>query len=114
LGAGRSALPPPFPRHEEWKRQMTTHSIETDIRAFIRENFLFSDNADSLPGHESMLEAGMIDSTGVLELVSFLESHFGISIQDAEIIPGNLDTVDALVAFVSNKVGLTARPPAAA
>jgi acyl carrier protein len=92
---------------------MTTHNIETDLRAFIRENFLFGENVDSLPGHESMLKLGMIDSTGALELVSFLESHFGFRIQDAEIIPDNLDTIDALVAFVSKKVsGAAPRAPA--
>ena len=52
-----------------------------------------------------MLKAGMIDSTGVLELVSFLESQFDFTIQDAEIIPENLDTIDALVGFVSKKTG---------
>ena len=52
-----------------------------------------------------MLKAGMINSTGVLELVSFLESHFDIGIHDAEIVPDNLDTIDALVAFVAKKIG---------
>jgi len=95
-------------------KAMTTQKIESDIRAFIKDNFLFGDGADPLPGNESMLELGMIDSTSVLELVGFLEDHFGISIQDAEIVPENLDTVDGLVAFVSNKVGVAALAPAAA
>jgi len=93
---------------------MTKHKIETDLRSFIRDNFLYGDDADSIPGGESMLQAGMIDSTGALELVGFLESHFGISIQDAEIVPENLDTIDALVAFVSSKLGGAALAPAAA
>ena len=90
------------------KHRMTMHEIETDIRSFIKENFLYGDNADSLSANESMLRAGLIDSTGALELVGFLESHFGISIQDAEIVPENLDTINALVAFVSNKIGVAA------
>ena len=93
---------------------MTKQKIEADIRAFIKENFLYCDNADSLAGDVSMIEEGMIDSTGALELVGFLESHFGISIQDAEIIPENLDSIDALVAFVSNKRGVVAPSSVAA
>jgi len=85
-----------------------TQKIETDLRVFIAESLLFSDNVDKLPGDQSMLKAGMIDSTGVLELVAFLESHFGIEILDAEIIPKNLDTIDALVAFVAGKTGAEA------
>ena len=82
-----------------------TQIIETEIRAFVAENLLFVEDLGTLSGHQSMLKAGMIDSTGVLELVSFLESQFDITIQDAEIIPENLDTIDALVGFVSRKTG---------
>ncbi|MGO8739938.1 acyl carrier protein [Rhodoblastus sp.] len=82
-----------------------TRKIETDLRAFIAQDLLFQDDMEDLAGDQSMLQAGMIDSTGVLELVSYLESHFGIRIHDAEIVPDNLDTVDALVAFVAKKVG---------
>ena len=78
--------------------------IEQQIREFIAENFLFQDNADSLAGDESLLEGGVIDSTGVLELVGFLEEHFQLRIADAEVLPANFDSIDALVSFVSAKV----------
>ena len=55
-----------------------------------------------------MLQAGLINSTGVLELVAFLEGHFDIAVADAEIVPQNLDTIDALAAFVSKKVATAA------
>ncbi len=63
---------------------------------------------NDMAGDQSMLQAGMIDSTGVLELVAFLEGHFDIAIADADIVPENLDTIDALVAFVTRKKGLAA------
>jgi acyl carrier protein len=78
--------------------------IEQQIREFIAENFLFQDNADSLAGDESLLEGGVIDSTGVLELVGFLEEHFQLRIADAEVLPANFDSIDALVSFVSAKI----------
>jgi acyl carrier protein len=86
-----------------------TQKIENDLRAFIAENLLYSDNVDEVAGDQSMLQAGMIDSTGVLQLVAFLESHFGIEVLDAEIVPRNLDTIDALVAFVASKTAAESR-----
>jgi len=80
-------------------------NIESDIREFIAENFLFQENADSLAGSDSLLDGGVIDSTGVLELVGFLEARFGLRVSDAEVVPQNFDTIDALVAFVSGKIG---------
>jgi len=82
--------------------------IEKDIRAFIAQDLLFVDDVDDMGGDQSMLQAGMIDSTGVLELVAFLEGHFDIAIADADIVPENLDTIDALVAFVARKKGAAA------
>jgi acyl carrier protein len=80
-----------------------TQNIERDIRAFIARDMLFVEHVDDMAGDQSMLKAGMIDSTGVLELVAFLESQFDIEIRDADIVPDNLDTIDALVAFVAGK-----------
>jgi acyl carrier protein len=53
---------------------------------------------------ESLLEKGLIDSTGVLELVTFLQDHFGITVADDEIIPANLETVNGIVKYVSRKL----------
>ncbi|MTV32505.1 acyl carrier protein [Rhodoblastus acidophilus] len=87
---------------------METDMIEKDIRDFIAQDLLFVDDVNDMAGDQSMLQAGMIDSTGVLELVAFLEGHFDIAIADADIVPENLDTIDALVAFVTRKKGLAA------
>ena len=61
-----------------------------------------------LADSQSLLEAGIVDSTGVLELVTFLESGFGIAVADAEIVPENLDSIGAIVAYVTRKRGTAA------
>ncbi|MBE0584341.1 MAG: acyl carrier protein [Desulfofustis sp.] len=73
------------------------------IRAFIFENFLFDANDDALQNDTSFLEQGIIDSTGVLELVDWLEEQFALSVEDEELVPENLDSVNALVAFIDKK-----------
>lgn len=80
-----------------------TDSIESRLRTFIQDNFLFADNLDAFADDASLIEAGVIDSTGVLELVSFLESDFGITIADADIVPENLDSIGSIAAFVRSK-----------
>lgn len=82
---------------------MTT-STENKIRAFIAENFLFREDLQALSETQSLLDAGLIDSTGVLELVAFLETTFPITIEDADIVPENLDTVKSIVAYVERKL----------
>lgn len=78
-------------------------AVEQQIRAFIVDNFLFGDENRVVDGNDSFLELGIIDSTGVLELVTFLESSFAFKVEDTELIPENLDSVDSLVAFVRRK-----------
>lgn len=73
------------------------------IRQFIIENFLFG-NADGLNDDTSFLEEGIIDSTGVLELITFLEEEFSIKVDDAELIPENLDSMNNVHAFLQKKV----------
>lgn len=73
------------------------------VRKFITENFLFGQNEGGLSDDDSFLEKGIIDSTGVLELVAFVEETFGIKVQDEELIPENLDSVNHLVDFISAK-----------
>lgn len=78
-------------------------SVKSEIHAFIVENFLFGD-ASQLPADEiSLIETDLVDSTGILEMVLFLEERFAISVADAEIVPDNFDTVARLVAFVERK-----------
>lgn len=73
------------------------------IRTFIIDNFLFGD-ANGLKNETSFLDAGVIDSTGVLELISYLEDQFKIHIEDSEVIPENLDSIDQVAAFLKRKL----------
>jgi acyl carrier protein len=80
------------------------HDISLAVRRFIGENFLFRDDGDAITHDASLLDAGIIDSTGVLELVSFLETTFGIEVQDDEMLPENLDSIRAITNYVSRKL----------
>ncbi len=73
------------------------------IRQFIFDNFLFDAAEEDLGNDDSFLEQGVIDSTGVLELVEWLEETFDISVDDEELIPENLDSVNQLAAFITKK-----------
>ncbi len=79
--------------------------IEPIVRKFIAENLLYQEDGDSLVETDSFLAAGIIDSTGVLELVTFLEDHFHIQVRDEEMIPENLDSIRQLTAYVHRKLG---------
>jgi acyl carrier protein len=79
------------------------HPIEQQISKFIRENFLFRDDRAEIPVNESLMDAGLIDSTGVLELVAFLEGTFNIRMADADIVPANLDTIRGITDYVVRK-----------
>jgi acyl carrier protein len=76
--------------------------IKTKIRTFIIDNFLFGDD-NGLKDDTSFLEEGIIDSTGVLELVTYLEEEFEISIDDEELVPENLDSIDNVAAYIERK-----------
>jgi acyl carrier protein len=78
-------------------------AIDEQIRSFVDDNFLFG-QGDDLANDDSFLENGIIDSTGVLELVTFLEERFTIQIADEELVPNNLDSVTRLVDFVESKL----------
>lgn len=77
--------------------------VSAQIRKFMIENFLFEDNGN-LYEDTSFLENGIIDSTGVLELIAFLEKTFGISIEDQEIVAENLDSIGRVAAYVHRKL----------
>lgn len=77
-----------------------TTNIEARIRGYILENLLFSSDGNELPNDASLLDRGIIDSTGVLEIVLFLESEFGIAIKASEMLPENFDSVNNMVRFV--------------
>jgi acyl carrier protein len=74
------------------------------IRQFIIENFLFEED-ENLKEETSFLETGIIDSTGILELVAFLEETFGITVEDDELIPENLDSIANVAQYLRKKMG---------
>lgn len=80
-----------------------TTSTETLIQNFILENLLFTDDASQLPVNASFLEEGIVDSTGVLELVMFVEETFAVTVEDEEIVPENFDSVARLTQYVEMK-----------
>jgi acyl carrier protein len=77
-------------------------SIRDQVRQFITTNFYVPD-PQALGDETSFLDAGIIDSTGVLELVSFLQEQFGVVLEDGEIVPENLDTVANIVGLIQRK-----------
>lgn len=88
-------------------------TIEEAIRGFVQETFLIGQESETINGDTSFLEKGIIDSTGVLELVSFIEQSYGISISDEELVPDNLDSIDQLTRFINRKLGIAAMESAA-
>lgn len=80
-----------------------TNKYTTDIRDYVVSSFLFGDGS-SLQDDTSFMESGVLDSTGVLELVTFLETTFGFKVLDQETVPENLDSVNRAAAFVARKM----------
>jgi acyl carrier protein len=81
-----------------------TDTIAQEIKDFVVANFLYGQEDHKLASDQSFLENGIIDSTGVLELVAFLEQRFGISVADRELLPENLDSIQNASAFVARKL----------
>jgi acyl carrier protein len=79
-------------------------SVESKIRAYIAENFLFGD-AGQLGVDDSFLDKGIIDSTGILEIIMFLEEEFGVKVADNEMLPENLDSIGNIGRFIAKKGG---------
>jgi len=73
------------------------------VREYIIENFLFGDAGPLVDDTMSLLDGGIIDSVGVMELVAFLEQDFGLQVSDEELVPENLDSVANLVGFIDRK-----------
>jgi acyl carrier protein len=77
--------------------------IRTELADFVVSNYLFGDVARVPDDDSSLVEGGIIDSTGILELIEFLESHFGIEVSEAETVPQNLGSISSLTKFVVGK-----------
>ena len=89
-------------------KQMPTTEVRTQVRQFVVDSFLFGQNGHTLNDDDSFLDLGIVDSTGVLELVGFLETQFQVSVANNELIPDNLDSVSKVATFVSAKLRLNA------
>jgi acyl carrier protein len=76
--------------------------IKQQIRSFLTSNFYVADPA-ALEDTASLLDQGIIDSTGVLEVIGFLETTFGISVEDSEMLPDNLDSIERIADFIARK-----------
>jgi acyl carrier protein len=78
-------------------------SIEAKVRQYVLDKLLFGRTEVVVGGDTSFLESGIIDSTGVLELVAFLEEEFHVKVEDEDLIPANLDSVNAVTRFIESK-----------
>lgn len=76
--------------------------IQEKVREFVTSNFYVA-NPASLQNAESLLDSGVMDSTGVLELIAFIEETYGITVEDSEMLPENLDSIDRVTDFVIRK-----------
>jgi acyl carrier protein len=76
--------------------------IKDQVRQFVTSNFYVADPS-SLDDNASLLDRGVIDSTGVLEVIFFIEENFGIKVEDSEMLPDNLDSIDRIASFVARK-----------
>ena len=74
------------------------------LRGFIIENFMFGSENASLGDDDPFFDMGIIDSTGVLEVVGFIEEEFGVEVEDRELVPENFETVNKLAAYIDGKL----------
>lgn len=79
-------------------------AVERAVRSFIKDNFPLGGDVAGLRGDESLLDAGILDSTAVLELVDFIEGRFGVRVSDDDLLPENFDSIDALVRYVESRL----------
>ncbi|MFZ5819924.1 MAG: acyl carrier protein [Chloroflexota bacterium] len=77
--------------------------IQNKIRQFLAENFILSEQLDQLGPDDSFLDNGIIDSTGILELIFFVEDQFSIQIDTSEVLPENFDSINRLEAYIQRK-----------
>ncbi len=84
---------------------LTETEMKQKIRDFIAETFLIGDEQDSFENTDSFMATGIVDSTGILEVVGFIESEYEMTVEDDEMTPSNLDSVNNLTEFVIRKTG---------
>jgi acyl carrier protein len=82
-----------------------TGTTRDAIRRFLLENYLFTDDESQLGMDDSLLSRGIVDSTGMLEIILFIEEQCGVKVADEDMVPENLDSVNRIVAFVESRRG---------
>ncbi len=85
---------------------MLTRDIKREVAGYIADNFMMGRRAEDLPANVSLIERSVLDSTGFLELVAFLEETYGISVRDDEMRPENLDTLEGIDSYVRSKLAV--------
>ena len=80
-----------------------SNDLRQRIQKFILENYLFSTDPTALGYDDSLLGRGIVDSTGMLEIIMFIEEQLGVAVKDEEMIPDNLDSVNRIAAFVESR-----------
>jgi acyl carrier protein len=78
-------------------------SVASDIRNFVVDRFMFGQGGDQLSDDDSFLQRGVIDSMSVLELIAFIEERWGLKVQDQDLVPDNLDSVNRVASFILRK-----------
>ena len=84
---------------------------ERELRQYVIDNFLFGQGGSELKNDDSFMERGIVDSTGVLELVAFLEEQFQVKVEDEDLIPANLDSINNLLLYLKKKQSLKKSNP---
>jgi acyl carrier protein len=84
--------------------QATQQDIKAQVRAYIVDNFIMGGNADHLKDADSFMETHVVDSTGFLELVTFIEETYQVTVSDDDMVPENLDSLDNIDAYVRRKL----------
>ena len=81
------------------------NNVKKQLRDYIVDNFLFGDTETQFSDDESFMEKGILDSTGILDVILYLEENFEMKVEDDELIPENLDSIDNLAVFIERKKG---------
>ncbi len=78
-------------------------SLRDRIQKFILENYLFTSDRSALGLDDSLLNRGIVDSTGMLEIIMFIEEQLGVTVKDEDMVPENLDSVSRIATFVESR-----------
>jgi acyl carrier protein len=97
-----TAVSSPIPHSA--KGALFTMQNESKVREFVLKNYLFTSEQTALKSEDSFMKNGIMDSTGILEMIMFLHDEFGVDVMDDEMVPENLDSVNNVVAFLDKKL----------